>query len=167
MGNFLVKDALLADVLIGSYWVPTIVRASMALGGAAYAEGECLGGLQEVDTGYLDTDVVLQLVGLNVRGFTAGLGIDLFLFETEPTSSTFTDQVAAAIAAADLDALAVRTSIAAQPVPYGAGMVSTFDSPPRRMVHTDVDGKLYFAFVSQGAIALTAPSASWRVEVRA
>lgn len=166
MGNFYVKDATLANVLIGSYWVPTIVRDSMALGSAAYAEGLCLGGLQEMDTGVESVDVALQLVSLNVRGLTAGLGVDMFLFETEPTSSTFTDHVAAAIAAADLEALAVRASIAAQPNPYGASMVSTFDTLPRRMVRTDSAGKLYFAFVSQGAITLTAPTAAWRVEVR-
>lgn len=165
MAEFTVLDANGADVLIGSFWVPSIVAGNF-VPGAAYAERTCIGGLITVPLGHANTKFSLQLASLALLGLTTGIGVDTFVFEADPTSSTFTDGVAAVLAAADLPNLAWRGSVPSQESYYGASLPATFDGFPRRMVTTDAGGNLYMAFVSQGLIALTTPQAEWRLEAR-
>lgn len=79
-----------------------------------YADGDLLGNLIElpVATFHKNGTVILQAVTLHDLA-AQSISTDVFIFNREPTASTFTDNAAADIADADLPLVAGAVNIAA------------------------------------------------------
>lgn len=165
MALFNVLDGSGTQVLVGSFWVPTIVKGKFTPQ-ASYAAGATIGGLLTVNLVQVNTKFSLQLASLAILGFNAGPGIEVFAFEANPTSSTFTDGTPAVVGTADLPSMAWHGTLPAQNNYFGTTLPATFDGYPRRMATTDPTGNIYVAFVASGITTILNPAAEWRVEAR-
>lgn len=127
---------------------------------AAYASGDLIGEKLE-----FDLSVFRDMPGLMVQSVQIvdldkqSAAVDLVLFESDPTGTTFTDQAALAVADADLS----KVSGVAQVTTYAAFSDNSLGRAnnlaiPARIEPTDGSAKLFAALVSRGTPTYTGAS---------
>lgn len=141
--------------------------------GTSYAVQKCIGGKITVSGLTPNTPYLIRLVHLLIGAttFTTGSsnGVGFRVFEGDPSGSTYTDNATPVLVAADILKLVYSANIAAlaangnqnnEPSAWGVN--------PNRTITADAGGNIYLAFENAEAaitMAMTAPFASWRVDL--
>lgn len=133
---------------------PIVVTATPTLDTNAYSDGDCIGGLMTIDDAAFQPNGTGELRRLRLfERSTQAAVLQLWVFNENPTSSTFTNN--AAMVVHNSDAGKVQCVIAIAAADYivtaasttGLAVVSGFSE----IVRADPAKKLYLALKSNGA----------------
>lgn len=121
-----------------------VVPATPTVSTSAYAAGDCIGGKMTFAN-------MARLAGLTGLVQTAMIqcksaqtfAADLIIFHTDPAATTFTDNAAIAVNAADFDKIALR-------IPFVAGDWSNVGTPS--VAEVSAQGKLYKAATGETSL---------------
>lgn len=124
--------------------------------GALYAAGQCLGALQTLPSALFTIDHDRRqavLTGLVVHDLTnQKSALDVVIFDSNPSATTFTDNAALDIADADLPKIIARISVlAADYVSYADNAEATLKGLGIDLAPATIAGNLYMILVCRGA----------------
>lgn len=149
-----------------------VVKGSINNGQTSYASNNCIGGLIAVSTGLPAGMVVASvtirvLVPNSVNANTTTMGI--IAFDADPTSSSFTDNTAVSIAAADVSKIAFQNAaLGSTPASAVGEGVSAYSITTGRLA-VDGSGNIYLAIWASNAVfnAISATnSLKFRAEIQ-
>jgi len=119
-------------------------------GSAAYAAGDTVGTPQALTVlrSTINTGVFQSLTIVDTAAQAAAY--DILVFNGNPSSSTFTDNNAAVIAAADVSKLVAKVSVTSEDYLTAGGVSVATVSNIGAVVGGSVNGVLYFVPITQG-----------------
>lgn len=132
-------------------------RVALTVTAGAYSTGQCVGGLQTVSTNMFNVNVGTG----EIRGITISdeakqsLDVDVVFFDTNPASTTFTDNATLDIADADLDKISTVVQVRTH-VTFNDNSVSISGDIARLIRATTTTNKIYFTLVARGSATFAA-----------
>lgn len=147
--------------------VPNIVKGTASFAGTSYGQFKSIGGLITVPTGLPAgtlvsclCDFLVSFVNSNI---TSSQSLIFIWFDSNPTSSTFTDGQTVSLATVDIPKVATMVN-SANGTNAQAGLLYWTPSQANR-VAVDASGNLYFALYNANGSAFTFTAAGtiyWR-----
>jgi hypothetical protein len=145
------QDAIPVTPSASKVGVTKIAGTTVNAGAESYAAGDLIGSKLTL-TGALGANEtgVLSAVVLRTDGLTTNGGFALFLFDADPTGTTFTNSAVFNIDPADIEKLVVIIGFPAADFYGGVSEKSALKTPNMLLFSTVSGGTLYGAIVASG-----------------
>lgn len=128
--------------------IPTVQNAS-------YSAGQCLGGLQTISIGSTNgLSGILQQIQVASKGGST-VGIVVYVWQTNPSSSTFTDKSNIVVSQADNEALILQPQLLTPAIVVSAQDTTTYASATNLaspFVNGSSNTNLYVALVANATV---------------